>query len=390
MAALTGALRKLWSNPKTAMFAETLRHSDLPSNWANDPEIVGLASEAYKELGTESPFFKAWFRQGMTDDAGQPLKMYHGTPAQNVDDWAFNPKYIGRTGTVHGSGFYTTTDPYVAEAYKQRNGNILELFSNMQRPLDEEAKSLTLPQLKRVIKQSAEDEARNLAEEEGERYTKDKIRDSWISGYTNTYNKTIPEAITDAAQNIKNSHNTALAQIEDIDFGAGDYMGTRKAVKDLIGYDGVTVQKPQAGEPGIYVQWFPEQLKATSNRGTFNPADPNIYRGLIPMLAGGGALAAMSPGSAQASEAEWPKQAPDGRLVWPADMPGYRNTEPGLEAPLVDPVDIATAPIGMTTAAGKALAMAAEPGLAYGTDKALGALLGLFQRNKRTGGGGGV
>lgn len=174
------------------------------------------------------------------------------------------------------------------------------------------------------------------------------------------------------------------------DFNPGDWVTTSKAYAKGHGqnvlngeYDLIKTKARAAdiAEPGDSI----------AEQGYWGlPVKGMITKGLLPLMAAGGALAAMSPGSAQASEAEWPKQAPDGRLVWPADMPGYRNTEPGLEAPLVDPVDIATAPIGMTTAAGKALAMAAEPGLAYGTDKALGALLGLFQRNRRTGGGGGV
>ena len=60
MAALT-ALQRLMASPKTARFVETLRHADLPVNWADDPEIVSMAGDAYKELGTGSPFWKATF-----------------------------------------------------------------------------------------------------------------------------------------------------------------------------------------------------------------------------------------------------------------------------------------------------------------------------------------
>lgn len=294
MAALT-ALQRLMASPKTARFVETLRHSDLPVNWADDPEIVGMAGDAYKELGTGSPFFKATFGNSkVVDGAGNPQVTYHGTKARKIEEFSKNKigKGASKGKNLYGDGFYFTPDYYSAQTYGK---NVGDYYLNIENPS--------------------------------------------ISG------------------NIK------------------------------PGQDGIMVN---AGFHPTYVALEPTQIKSVSNRGTFNPADPNIYRGLIPMLAGGGALAATSPGSAQASEAEWPKQGADGRLVWPADMPGYRNTEPGLEAPLVDPVDIATAPIGMTTAAGKALAMAAEPGIAYGTDKALGALLGLFQRNRRTGGGGGV
>lgn len=93
-------------------------------------------------------------------------------------------------------------------------------------------------------------------------------------------------------------------------------------------------------------------------------------------------------GTTGASAAVWPMQAADGRLIWPADMPGYRNTEPGLETPIIDPVDIVVAPVGVRGLIGKAAAMAAEPAIAYGTDSALDGILGLFQRNKRNGGGG--
>ena len=79
MAALT-ALQRLMASPKTARFVETLRHSDLPVNWADDPEIVGMAGDAYKELGTSSPFWKATFGNSKAiDEAGNPLTLYHGT-----------------------------------------------------------------------------------------------------------------------------------------------------------------------------------------------------------------------------------------------------------------------------------------------------------------------
>lgn len=396
MAALT-ALQRLMASPKTARFVETLRHADLPTGWADDPEIVSMAGDAYREMGTNSPFFRAWHGNGLTDSVGNPQKLYHGTPTPDVTDFAFDPRRIGtNAGSSEGRGFYTVTVPDTAQGYTHGTGNVLELYSNMQKPIElHGSKSLSLPQLKKIIKSTAETEARKMAAEEGEKYTPEWIKDTWISNYTYTPDKPISASIDDVARKVKQFNNNAFDQVEEMFVGSHRFPEVSRATNSATGYDGVHshgyigTSKANADEVGdIYVHWFPEQLKATSNRGTFNPADPNIYRGLIPLMAAGGALAAMSPDSAQA--AEWPKQGPNGQLVWPADMPGYRNTEPGLEAPLVDPVDIATAPIGMTTAAGKALAMAAEPGIAYGTDKALGALLGMFQRNRRTGGGGGV
>ncbi|MBQ5728531.1 MAG: hypothetical protein IIV56_06400, partial [Mailhella sp.] len=115
------------------------------------------------------------------------------------------------------------------------------------------------------------------------------------------------------------------------------------------------------------VVFDPKRLKSTSNRGTFNPADPNIYKGIIPAVGAGGLLALMGPEEAEAKPYQFP-----------ADKRGTVLYEPGLESPIVDPADILTAPFGVAGAGAKAAAMAAEPFISYGMDKAINGLLGLF------------
>ena len=39
--------------------ADSLDYNDLPKNWADSPEVVQAAEELYRDMGTESPFFKA-------------------------------------------------------------------------------------------------------------------------------------------------------------------------------------------------------------------------------------------------------------------------------------------------------------------------------------------
>ena len=68
MAALT-ALQRLMASPKTARFVETLNHADLPVNWADDKQIVGMAKAAYKEMGQDSPFFRAYEKAVGNPDA---------------------------------------------------------------------------------------------------------------------------------------------------------------------------------------------------------------------------------------------------------------------------------------------------------------------------------
>lgn len=107
------------------------------------------------------------------------------------------------------------------------------------------------------------------------------------------------------------------------------------------------------------------------------PAIETIRKGMLPLFAGGTA-AALAPGEASAS-------VPADQYRFPADKPGYVNREPGLETPLVDVADLAVAPIGAVTAAGRVASVAAEPFISYGMDKAgnwlgdkIGGLLGYF------------
>ncbi len=122
----------------------------------------------------------------------------------------------------------------------------------------------------------------------------------------------------------------------------------------------------------------PNQIKSVQNRGTFNPDDPNIYRALPWAAGGAGTAAALAPGEAYAS-------VPADQYRFPADEPGYVNREPGLGTPLVDVADLATAPVGAVTAAGRAASVLAEPVISWGMDRAgnwlgdrLGGLLGYF------------
>lgn len=368
-------------------FADSLDYKDLPKGWADNPDIVQAAEELYRDMGTESPFFKAWFGKGsLVDDAGRPKVVYHGTPASSVDNWAFDPGMVGRHATSEGRGFYTAANKDVAQGYSGDGGNILSLYSNIAKPLELEGqKPFTVSQLKKIIKDSATAEAKNMAKDDGVKYTPSMLRDSWISNYTYTYDKPVNDTIREVAEKIHENNDNPFDQLGEIAYSSGDWSNAFRSAKKNTGYDSVhsygykgTSGDDASATGDIYVNWFPEQLKSTSNRGTFNPSDPNIYKALPWAVGGAAAAAALAPSSAQAS-------IPADEYPWPAKNPGYVNREPGLEAPVVDPVDIMTAPIGAATAGGKVAAMAAEPFLAYGMDKAgnwlgnrLGGLLGYF------------
>lgn len=276
-------------------FVDSLDYNDLPKGWADNPEIVQAAGELYRDMGTESPFFKAWFgKSKVVDEAGEPLKAYHGTNAE------FDTFRNSKSGTF-GPASYFTPDKDIALQYANGHdgSKLKEVFLKSDNPY--------------FMQDTTQ--------------APDKFWDVFDAG------------------NDEKTINKFLAH----------------------GYDSAWARgkaKTAFGEtsPEIAV-YSPEKIKSTSNRGTFNPSDPNIYH-VLPFAAGGaGAEAALAPGEASAS-------VPADQYRFPADDPGYVNHEPGLGTPLVDVADLATAPIGAATAAGRAASVAAEPFLAYGMDKA--------------------
>lgn len=79
------AMIRLAEHPKTRDFARSLDYADLPRGWADNPEIIRLANDAYRQVGIDSPFFQAWYRGSRLVDAqGNPVVMYHGSPVRGL------------------------------------------------------------------------------------------------------------------------------------------------------------------------------------------------------------------------------------------------------------------------------------------------------------------
>ena len=332
-------------------FADSLDYNDLPKNWADNPEIVQAAGELYRDMGTESPFFKAWFGNSkVVDDAGKPRVLQHTTEGNADFDKNYNAivkapfeEFKNKYGGIYFRDINNTQD------YERAFGGYFpytyDVFFNANNLID-----TTKPP----------------------KGTKSKINKIIRDSFTKEEKKEIKDA------NDLSSWNPVESFFDgEMYFDAGrpyqNYI-LEKLKKDFNA-DGIYF--PDNLSPGeqsySFVAFNPEQIKSTSNRGTFNPSDPNIYKAL-PFAAGGaGAAAALSPGEASASVPDQDYRAraiPADQYQWPADEPGYVNREPGLGTPLVDIADLVTAPIGAATTAGKALSVAAEPFIAYGMDKA--------------------
>ena len=317
-------------------FVDSLDYNDLPKGWADNPEIVQAAGELYRDMGTESPFFKAWFgKSKVVDDAGNPKVFTHATEGKLADDLSveapFSEFKIPKGGTYFRDATSGTPDE---ETFGGMFPYTYEVFSNPQNLLD----------------------ATNPAR--GQKGKIDKtVRDSFDKQDRADIKAMLDVTSWNPVESFKNGDLYA-------DAGRDAQNRVIENLRTSFDADGIYFPDNQSWATGdkSLVMFNPSQIKATSNRGTFNPDDPNIYRA-IPFAAGGAGAAALVPGEASAS-------VPAEQYRWPADEPGYVNREPGLVTPLVDVADLATAPIGAATAAGRAASVAAEPFIAYGMDKA--------------------
>lgn len=116
---LGGAMRALYRSPKTAKFVDTLNHADLPRGWSDDPEIMRMAGDAWAEMGTDSPFFRSFYKNSkLVDPEGYPLVFYHGSKAEGLD--FLNPD--ASRLVPEGGAAYGVTHPGMALSYLDRPG----------------------------------------------------------------------------------------------------------------------------------------------------------------------------------------------------------------------------------------------------------------------------
>jgi hypothetical protein len=78
-----------------------------------------VAARLWQRLGTNSPYFKRWFKDSKIRKAGKPMVVYHGT---NTDIAAFDKGVLG-DATRHstaGLGFFFATDLDAAATYAEK------------------------------------------------------------------------------------------------------------------------------------------------------------------------------------------------------------------------------------------------------------------------------
>ena len=222
-------------------------------------------------LQTETPEFKAFFKGSKVVDAkGKPLVVYHGTRgAAEESGFAFDYSRIGSQGRAEGAGFYFTTDKNVGAGYAEGGLN-MEVFLSIKKPMAYDMAGFKRGVLSKLIMRVAEIEAERDGSE---------IGDGFLSNYGDVSSDGVGSVVR-AAVDIISNDATALDQISGIVGSGVSPAVVNAAVRDVTGYDGVKANgfgNLGSDTNAIWVAFFPEQIKsATGNRGTFDPANPDI------------------------------------------------------------------------------------------------------------------
>ena len=175
----------------------------------------------------------------VTDAAGEPLVVYHGTPnAFNV----FAHDRIGAQGTADGQGFYFTDNADFARMYQQDGGHNMAVYLKIENVLDGERWTLSRADIKAIIQ------------------TLDPVGDGFLSNYGDVghdgHNAVLRDAVAGERDNSAN----------DVDFvgnliNSGEEMATvYRALAQVKGASGII--SPQKDGSTHYVVGNPDQIKS--------------------------------------------------------------------------------------------------------------------------------
>lgn len=203
----------------------------------------------------DSPEFRRWFGASkVVDERGEPLVVYHGSMAPDFDVFDF-----GRVTDALGFHFGTReaaavfTSPAIEKSPDLSVRHIRPFYLRIQNPIQlsdegEEWLDGVLFQLaeKRVIKNSA---------------------------------------LEPLQEKMEKARRDAYYSVPDAKFTQAQEKAQAKFLRDLLlhlGYDGVKYKNEYENVGSTsWIVFEPTQIKsAVSNRGTFDPNDPNILHGL--------------------------------------------------------------------------------------------------------------
>lgn len=201
-----------------------------------------------------------YFKDSKVRDENGNLKvLYHGTPN---DFTKFSYDFIGTNGTALGKGFYLAENITSARAYASnitedgeiKNGNVMEVYANITKPMSLKELSITKTEYKKFVK--AVDKA---------------TKGQFLSDYGEVDYEGYNTVLNRALENYEYNDND-VDLVHDVLNTAGlDWEEGFRLLKDTLGYDGIineVVFKDYQGNDihdSVYVSLLPEQIKNVDN-----------------------------------------------------------------------------------------------------------------------------
>jgi ADP-Ribosyltransferase in polyvalent proteins len=264
-----------------------------------DPEKAKEAKiKDWKANGVRSKPFKDWFGDWEGDPAnaskvvnkqGEPQethgtakKVFHGTRA---DFESFSKQKIGTHATHAGNGFYFAENPTIAAKFASDNykkggagetPRVIEAYLSIKKPLD-----LDAPATRQDIDKWADiaDAHKGSYSGSGKFQRKNFLED--LYGLHDYMSKNGGQfSIQDVWKALSGYMRAGTDEVNDV-VKAGGYDGLTHRAADTNG----TMLSARAHHEGygrVWIAFEPNQIKATDNAGTFDPADDRIRYAIVP------------------------------------------------------------------------------------------------------------
>lgn len=236
----------------------------------------GVGSPKKADIKTKE--FKSWFgKSKAVDKNGEPLILYHGTDAENIDVF---DKSKGFSASDAIGSWFGENKKISDQRIKDRGGKgkVYEVYLNIEKPLEVKSrKELNMRLAENMENISNEEEIMETLEEDLKSYPKDyKISLEDLKQYKD--NKESKE--------IRDKVNLAILNNFEVAFRDELIPYLDKAVEK---YDGVIIEDDM-GYGRSFVAFKPNQIKSIYNKGTFSKEDNNVnnqsesedYKYLVP------------------------------------------------------------------------------------------------------------
>jgi len=184
---------------------------------------------------------------------------------------------MGINGNAHGRGFYFTEDKSYAEGYKKENGQLLEGYLNISKPVSETKVTISKSNLVKLIKATCEYSAKEWVEDGEYDSVENALLDTWVSNYVNTYDiydmNSVYRQVADIIYKGNNNDVDILAELTNA--GAG-LKTTLSLARKTLGYDGIIFDNGNGTHQ--FVSFESNQFKNISNKAPTSSSDIRFSR----------------------------------------------------------------------------------------------------------------